>query len=97
MPTSTGIDHRAWSRHVLAQRRTQERRDELDVEALLDDLGITDEDERANFTGARCECGTMLLIEDDYVPFAPAGTLKCAGCIENDGGYCNGPGAIVRD
>ncbi|MCY4509261.1 MAG: hypothetical protein OXG35_20220 [Acidobacteria bacterium] len=97
MPTAIGIDHHAWSRHVLAQRRTQRRRDELDVEALLDDLHITDEDERASFTGARCECGVMLLVEGDYVPYAPAGALKCAGCIEDEGGYCDGPGAIVRD
>ncbi len=97
MPATIGIDRHAWCRHVVAQRRTQRRRDEIDTETLLDELDITDEDERANLTGVRCECGAIVLVEGDYVPYAPAGTLKCADCIEDEGGYCAGPGAIVRD
>ena len=96
-PTAIGIDHRHWDNALTARRKAQHRRDELDTEDLLDKLDITDEDERAGLTGIRCDCATILLVEDDYVPFTPAGTLRCANCIEDAGGHCDGPGAIIRD
>lgn len=95
--TAIGINHRHWDNALAARRKAQRRRDEIDTEDLLDELGITDEDERAELTGVRCDCGTIVLVEGDYVPFSPAGTLRCASCIEDAGGTCDGPGAIVRD
>ena len=98
MPTAIGIDRRHWANAALAAKRTQQRRDEHEIEALLDEAGVDEEDERAAISGERCvECGTMLLVPCDYVPYAPAGVLVCAGCIEDAGGEPDGPGAIVRD
>ena len=98
MPATIGIDRRHWANAALARRRADARRDELEIEALLDDAGIVDEDERAAISGSRCvECGAMVLVEADYVPYAPAGALVCSGCIEDRGGTPQGPGAIVRD
>ena len=98
MPQSIGINRRHWQNAALAARLAQRRRDELEIETLLDEAGVEDEDERAAISGDRCaECGTMVLVEADYVPYAPAGVLVCAGCIEDAGGTADGPGAIVRD
>lgn len=98
MPQSIGIDRSHWQNAALAARRAQRRRDELEIEALLDEAGIEGEDERAAVSGERCaQCGTMVLVEADYVPYAPAGVLVCAGCIEDAGGTADGPAAIVRD
>ena len=98
MPQTIGIDRRHWRNAARAAARAQRRRDELEIEALLDDAGVDDEDERAAISGSRCvECGTMLLVEAGYVPYSPAGVLVCAGCIEEAGGTSDGPGAIVRD
>ena len=98
MPQSIGINRRHWQNAALAARLAQRRRDELEIEALLDEAGVEDEDERAAISGDRCaECGTMVLVEADYVRYAPAGVLVCAGCIEDAGGEPDGPGAIVRD
>ena len=95
--TSTGIDRRHWQNAVLAARRAQARRDELEIEALLDEAGVHDEQERAKISGERCvECRTMVLVAD-YVPYAPAGVLICGGCLEDDGREPTYPGAIVRD
>ena len=98
MPQSIGIDRRHWQNAQRAAQRAQRRRDELEIEALLDEAGVEDEDERAAISGERCvECGTMVLVEAGYVPYAPAGVLVCAGCIEEAGGTADGPGARVRD
>ncbi len=98
MPQANGIDRRHWRNAQRAAERTQRRRDELEIEALLDAAGVEDEDERAAVSGERCvQCGTMVLVHADYVPYAPAGVLVCAGCIEEAGGTPDGPGAIVRD
>ena len=98
MTTSIGIDYRHWQNAVLAARRAQARRDELEIEALLDEAGVHDGDERAKISGERCAgCNTMVLVAADYVPFAPAGVLICGGCLENDGREPTYPGAIVRD
>ena len=97
MPRSIGIDRRHWRSARRAAERAQRRRDELEIEALLDEAGV-EGDERAAISGSRCvECGTMLLVPADYVPYSPAGLLVCAGCIEDAGGTAEGPGAIVRD
>ena len=98
MPQTIGIDRRHWRNAAHAAGRAQRRRDELEIEALLDEAGVDDEDERAAISGSRCvECGTMLLVQADYIPYSPAGVLVCAGCIEDAGGAPDGPGAIVRD
>ena len=97
MPQTIGIDRRHWRNAARAAERAQRRRDELEIEALLDEAGV-DDDERATISGSRCaQCGTMVLVEADYVPYSPAGVLVCAGCIEEAGGTPDGPGAIVRD
>ena len=98
MPQAIGIDRRHWRSAARAAERAQRRRDELEIEALLDEAGVDDEDERAAVSGERCvECRTMLLVPADYVPYSPAGVLVCGGCIEEAGGTPDGPGAIVRD
>ena len=98
MPQAIGIDRRHWQNAQRAAQRAQRRRDELEIEALLDEAGVDDEDERAALSGERCaQCGSMLLVPADYVPYSPAGVLVCAGCIEDAGGMADGPGAIVRD
>ena len=98
MPQTIGIDRRHWRNAARAAERAQRRRDELEIEALLDEAGVDDEDERAAISGSRCaQCGTMVLVEAGYVPYSPAGVLVCAGCIEEAGGTPDGPGAIVRD
>ena len=98
MPQTIGIDRRHWRNAACAAGRARRRRDDLEIEALLDEAGVDDEDERAAVSGSRCvECGTMLLVSADYVPYSPAGVLVCAGCIEEAGGAPDGPGAIVRD
>ena len=98
MPQSIGIDRRHWQNAQRAAQRAQRRRDELEIEALLDAAGVDDEDERAAISGERCaQCGTMVLVDADYVPYSPAGVLVCAGCIEDAGGMADEPGAIVRD
>ena len=98
MPQGIGINRRHWQNAQRAAQRAQRRRDELEIETLLDEAGIKDEDERAAISGERCaQCKTMVLVEADYVPYAPAGVLVCAGCIEDAGGEPEGPGAIVRD
>ena len=98
MPQTIGIDRRHWRNAARAARRTQQRRDELEIEALLDEAGVDDEDERAAISGERCvSCGRMVLVDAGYVPYAPAGVLVCTGCIEEAGGTPDGPGAIVRD
>ena len=97
MLQTIGIDRRHWRNAAHAAGRAQRRRDELEIEALLDEAGV-DDDERAAISGERCvECGTMVLVEAGYVPYSPAGVLVCAGCIEDAGGAPDGPGAIVRD
>ena len=97
MPQAIGIDRRHWRSAARAAGRAQRRRDELEIEALLDEADV-DDDERAAISGSRCvECGTMLLVDAGYVPYSPAGVLVCAGCIEEAGGTPDGPGAIVRD
>ena len=97
MPQAIGIDRRHWRNAARAAERAQRRRDELEIEALLDEAGV-DDDERAAISGSRCaQCGTMVLVEAGYVPFSPTGVLVCAGCIEEAGGTPDGPGAIVRD
>ena len=99
MTTSIGIDYRHWQNAVLAARRAQARRDELEIEALLDEAGVHDE----RGTGAdqrrtvRRDADTMVLVAADYVPYAPAGVLICGGCLEDDGREPTYPGAIVRD
>ena len=96
MPQAIGINRHHWQNAALAARRAQRRRDELEIETLLDEAG--GEDERAAISGERCaECGTMLLVSADWVPYSPAGVLVCAGCIEDAGGEPDGPGAVVRD
>ena len=96
--TSIGIDRRHWQNAVLAARRAQARRDELEIEALLDEAGVHDEQERAKISGERCAgCNTMILVAADYVPYAPAGVLICSGCLEDDDREPTYPGAIVRD
>ena len=98
MPQAIGIDRRHWRNAARAAERARRRRDEIEIEALLDEAGIDDEDERAAVSGERCvECGTMVLVSADYVPYAPAGVLVCAGCVEEAGAEPDGPGAIVRD
>ena len=98
MPQTIGIDRRHWRNAARAAQRARRRRDELEIEALLDEAGVVDEDERAAVSGERCvECGTMLLVAADYVPYSPAGVLVCAGCIEDAGGTPDGAGAVVRD
>ncbi len=98
MPQAIGIDRRHWRNAARAAERAQRRRDELEIEALLDEAGIEDEDERAAISGERCvECRTMVLVSADWVPYSPAGVLVCAACIEDAGGEPDGPGAIVRD
>ena len=98
MPQAIGINRHHWQNAALAARRAQRRRDELEIETLLDEAGVEDEDERAAISGERCaECGTMLLVSADCVPYSPAGVLVCAGCIEDAGGEPDGPGAVVRD
>ena len=98
MPQAIGINRHHWQNATLAARRAQRRRDELEIETLLDEAGVEDEDERAAISGERCaECRTMVLVSADYVPYSPAGVLVCAGCIEDAGGEPDGPGAIVRD
>ena len=98
MPQAIGIDRRHWRNAARAAERAQRRRDELEIEALLDEAGVEDEDERAAISGERCvSCSRMVLVEADYVPYSPAGVLVCAGCIEDAGGEPDGPGAIVRD
>ena len=92
-----GIRKDRWRRAEYAAHRIQRRRDEIDTEALLDDAGILDEDERAGFSSARCACGELLLVAGDYTPYAPVGVLTCQGCIENASGTCDGPGAIIRE
>ena len=49
---------------------------------------------RAAIGGDRCaECGDDgPRVKADYVPYAPAGVLVCAGCIEDAGGATDGPG-----
>ena len=97
MPQTIGIDRRHWRNAARAAQRAQRRRDDLEIEALLDEAGV-DDDERATISGSRCvECGTMVLVAAGYVPYSPAGVLVCAGCIEEAGGTPDGPGAIVRD
>ncbi len=77
-----GIDRAHWAAAEAAAWRAQRRRDELETERLLDEAGITDEEERARITGARCvNCGTMVLVED-YWPYAPNGELVCGSCLE---------------
>ena len=98
MPQGIGINRHHWHSAQRAAQRAQRRRDELEIEALLDEAGVEDEDERAAISGERCaECRTMVLVSADYVPYSPAGVLVCAGCIEDAGGEPDGPGAIVRD
>ena len=98
MTQSIGIDRRHWQNAQRAAQRAQRRRDELEIEALLDEAGVDDEDERAAISGERCaQCGTMVLVDADYVPYSPAGVLVCTGCIEDADGTPDGPGAIVRD
>ena len=98
MPQAIGIDRRHWRSAARAAERAQRRRDELEIEALLDEAGVDDEDERAAISGEHCvSCGRMVLVDAGYVPYAPAGVLVCAGCIEEAGGTPDGPGAIVRD
>ena len=98
MPQAIGINRHHWQNAALAARRAQRRRDELEIETLLDEAGVEDEDERAAISGERCaECRTMVLVSADYVPYSPAGVLVCAGCIEDAGGELDGPGATVRD
>ena len=98
MPQALGINRHHWYSAERAAQRAQRRRDELEIEALLDEAGVDDEDERAAISGERCaECRTMVLVSADYVPYSPAGVLVCAGCIEDAGGEPDGPGAVVRD
>ena len=98
MPQTIGIDRRHWRNAQHAAQRARRRRDELEIEALLDEAGVEDEDERAAISRERCaQSGTMLLVETGYVPYSPAGVLVCAGCIKDAGGTPDGPGAIVRD
>ena len=96
--TSIGIHRRHWRNAVLAARRAQARRDELEIETLLDEAGVHDEEERAKVSGKRCaECRTMILVDADYVPYATARVLICGGCLEDDDREPTYPGAIVRD
>ncbi len=98
MPQAIGIDGRHWRNAERAAERARRRRDEIEIESLLDEAGIDDEDERAAVSGERCaQCTTMVLVSADYVPYSPAGVLVCAGCIEDGGGEPDGPGAIVRE
>jgi len=98
MPQAIGIDRRHWRNAARAAERAQRRRDELEIEALLDETGVEDEDERAAISGERCvSCGRMVLVEADYVPYAPAGVLVCGDCLETDDREPAYPGAIVRD
>ena len=62
MPQGIGINRRHWRNAQRAAQRAQRRRDELEIETLLDEAGIEDEDERAAIGGERCaQCGSMLL------------------------------------
>ena len=48
----------------------------------------------AFYTRAECDqCGTVVPVQGHYVPFAPAGVVRCGECLDPDGG--SGPG-IVR-
>ena len=97
MPQAIGIDRRHWRNAAHAAQRARRRRDELEIEALLDEAGM-EGDERAAVSGERCAgCGRMVLVDANYVPYAPAGVLVCSDCLDADDREPAHPGAIVRD
>ena len=54
MPQGNGINRRHWRNAERAAQRAQRRRDELEIEALLDEARVDDEDERTAISGERC-------------------------------------------